>query len=139
MFDAKQGAGQGMIGSIIGEDTTVKGEIKTTGSFRLDGTLEGNVNSAAEVYISAKGTVHGNVEGKNVIVAGQVKGNVASKESVEIKKNGKIFGDISGNRLSVDEGASYRGKVTMGEVKEFAGEEIKEDTFSDKVKEIIGL
>lgn len=134
-----QKGSHGMIGTIIGEDTQVKGEIKSAGSFRLDGSLDGNALVEGEVYIGEKASVKGNVSGKKIVVAGQVNGNVSSAESVEIKKNGKIFGDISGNTLIVNEGASYKGRVTMGEAKNSTGDSSPAEEFSEKVKEIIGL
>lgn len=130
---------QGLIGTIVGEDTQIKGEIRSSGSLRIDGCLDGNADVGGEVYIGEKSAVKGNVSGKKIVVAGQVNGNVSSVESVEIRKNGKIFGDISGNTLIVNEGASYKGRVTMGEAKNMAEDKNPAEEFSDKVKEIIGL
>jgi len=129
----------GMIGTMVGEDTQIKGEIKSSGSFRLDGALDGNASVSGEVYIGENASVKGNVSGQKIVVAGQVNGNVSSVDSVEIKKNGKIFGDISGNTLIVNEGASYKGRVTMGEAKNMPEDKNPAGEFSDKVKEIIGL
>ena len=97
------GKSAGIIGTIIGEDTHIKGEIKSNGSLRIDGLMDGNADVGGEVYIGEKSAVKGNVSGKKIIIAGQVNGSVLSQESVEIKKNGKIFGDISGNTLIVNE------------------------------------
>ncbi len=127
----------GIIETIIGKGASLKGEIETKGSIRVDGTLDGGIAAEQEAMIGESAKVKGNVRGLRVIVAGEVNGNVSAKESVEIKKMGRVFGDISGNTLTVDEGASYKGKVTMGIAKEM--EDDPKDEFSDKVKEIIGL
>ncbi|MFA5097828.1 MAG: polymer-forming cytoskeletal protein [Candidatus Margulisiibacteriota bacterium] len=127
----------GIIETIIGKSASLKGEIETKGSIRVDGTLDGSIAAEQEAMIGESAKVKGNVKGLRVIVAGEVNGNVSAKESVEIKKMGRVFGDISGNTLTVDEGASYKGKVTMGIAKEM--EDDPKDVFSDKVKEIIGL
>ena len=138
IFDTGKKSGvSGIIETIIGQGAHLKGEIETKGSIRVDGVLDGSVTTEQEVIIGESAKVKGNVKGRQVIVAGEVNGNVSAKESVEIKKMGKVFGDISGNSLTVDEGASYKGKVTMGIAKEIL--EDSKDVFSDKVKEIIGL
>jgi len=135
---SKGGSQQSSIGTIIGAEAKVTGQIETKGAVRLDGELSGKIISEGEVYIADKAILKGDVSGRNIIVAGEVKGNVSSGESVEIKKNGKVFGNISGYKLIVDSGASYKGRVTMGEAKDPENEE-DQGTLSDKVKEIIGL
>lgn len=135
---SKSGSQQSSIGTIIGAEAKVTGQIETKGAVRLDGELSGKIISEGEVYIADKAILKGDVSGRNIIVAGEVKGNVSSNESVEIKKNGKVFGNISGYKLIVDSGASYKGRVTMGEAKDAENEE-DQGTLSDKVKEIIGL
>ena len=127
----------GLIEIIIGQGAYLKGEVETKDSIRVDGRLDGSVSAEQEVLIGENSKVKGNVKGRQVIVAGEINGNVIAQESVEIKKMGKVFGDISGNTLTVDEGASYKGKVTMGIAKDMP--EAAEEHFSDKVKEIIGL
>ncbi|MFA5105142.1 MAG: polymer-forming cytoskeletal protein [Candidatus Margulisiibacteriota bacterium] len=136
-FSKVSSAQQGSIGTIIGAEAKVTGRIETKGACRIDGALEGGISSEGEVCIAEKASVKGDVSGKNVIVAGEVTGDVSSVEAVEIKKGGKVAGNIAGNRLIVDEGASYKGRVTMGEARNNPEEESSD--FSEKVKEIIGI
>ncbi len=128
---------QGSIGTIIGAEAKVTGRIETKGACRIDGYLEGGIASECEVCIAEKASVKGDVSGKSIIVAGEVTGDVSSVESVEIKKGGKVSGNIAGTRLIVDEGASYKGRVTMGEARNNTEEESSD--LSEKVKEIIGI
>lgn len=136
IMDFKQGS-QHPISTVIGVETKVIGKIEAKGSCRVDGILEGTLFSDADVYVAEKAEIKGDVKGKNVVIAGQVCGNVFSEESVEIKKGGKVSGDISGMRLLVDEGASYKGKVTMGDAKSLP--ESDDSNLSEKLKEIIGI
>jgi cytoskeletal protein CcmA (bactofilin family) len=48
-----------------------------------------------------------------VIVSGDVNGNISANGGLEITKTGKVFGDIVSDKLIVDEGAIYKGKVTL--------------------------
>lgn len=136
-FSKVSSSQQGSIGTIIGAEAKVTGRIETKGACRIDGSLEGGINSEGEVCIAEKASIKGDVSGKNVIVAGEVAGDVSSADSVEIKKGGKVAGNISGTRLIVDEGASYKGRVTMGEARNNTEEEPSD--LSEKVKEIIGI
>jgi cytoskeletal protein CcmA (bactofilin family) len=136
-FSQSKTGRQGVIETMIGENASLKGELVSPGPIRIDGQIEGSVSSEEEVIIGEKAKVKGNTSGKIIVVAGEITGNVSARESVEIKKQGKVHGDISGNTLIVDQGASYKGKVTMGAAKSEKEEPVRQ--FSDAVKEIIGI
>jgi cytoskeletal protein CcmA (bactofilin family) len=98
--------------SFIGSETLFKGEIKTKGTLRLDGKVQGNVE-ADWCVLSDKAHLKGNVTANGIIVGGHIEGNLTAKETVEVKQKGKVVGDISAGRLMVAEGGFVDGKVTM--------------------------
>ncbi len=98
--------------SFIGVNSIFKGEIKTEGTLRIDGTIEGNVN-ADWVVISEKASLKGDIVAKGIIVGGMVEGNLRAEEIVEIKSKGQVFGDIFANKLSMVEGGMFSGRVSM--------------------------
>ena len=83
------------------------------GSIRIEGSLEGDVVSQGEVFIGEKSCLKANVYGQRVVVAGEVTGNVEAVKGIKICSTGKVYGDISGDRLIVEEGGIYKGKVNM--------------------------
>lgn len=100
--------------SFIGLNSIFKGEVKTEGTLRIDGTIDGNVN-ADWVVISEKASLKGDIVAKGIIVSGRVEGNLKAEEIVEIKSKGQVFGDISANKLSMVEGGIFNGRVSMEE------------------------
>jgi cytoskeletal protein CcmA (bactofilin family) len=98
--------------SFIGLNSIFKGEVKTEGTLRIDGTIDGNVN-ADWVVISEKASLKGDIVAKGIIVSGRVEGNLKAEEIVEIKSKGQIFGDISANKLSIVEDGIFSGRVSM--------------------------
>ncbi len=109
----KKAADYAGINSLIGEETQVKGEIISKGSVRLGGDFEGRIQANGDVLVGEGSTVTGNISGSKVIVSGIVNGNIAAGNGLEITKTGKVYGDISSDKLIVDEGAIYKGKVTL--------------------------
>jgi cytoskeletal protein CcmA (bactofilin family) len=101
------------INSIIGDDTQIKGEIITKGSIRIGGEFEGKIQAHGDVLIGEGSKVTGTVSGAKVIVSGDVNGNISANGGLEITKRGKVYGDIVSDKLVVDEGAVYKGKVTL--------------------------
>lgn len=102
-----------IVNTVIGEDTAIKGTVHSQRSIRVEGSLEGEINSQGEVYIGANSHVKAMVFGRDVVVAGEVVGNIESVKSLVITKTGKVYGDISGDQLIIEEGGIYKGKVNM--------------------------
>ena len=113
IFGKKKPIDYGVVGSIIGEDTEFKGEINTKGSVRVSGRFEGRINAAGDVLVSEGSKVVGSIVGSRVVVSGNINGNILANEGLEITKTGRVYGDITANSLLVDEGAVYKGKVSM--------------------------
>ena len=101
------------VNSIIGDDTQVKGEIISKGSVRIGGEFEGKIQAHGDVLIGEGSSVTGSIAGARVTVSGDVNGNISANSGLEITKTGKVFGDIVSDKLIVDEGATYKGKVTL--------------------------
>ena len=99
--------------NIITDGTLVKGDITATGDFRLDGTLEGNIQLNGKLVIGGSGVVNGNVLCQNANVIGTVNGNLSVKELLSLHASARVRGDILINKLSIEPGATFSGKCRM--------------------------
>src|SRR5512136_417542 len=111
------GKKQPKLETIIGAATTLKGELNTAGTVRIDGTLIGNLN-ADWVIIGENGNIRGDVTAKGMIIGGKVNGNLRSGEIVEIKQKGEVCGEIFTTNLIVMEGAVFEGRSSMQRTQE---------------------
>jgi cytoskeletal protein CcmA (bactofilin family) len=98
--------------SLIGANSSFKGDIDTKGTLRIDGSIEGNVN-ADWVILGEKSSIKGDVSARGIIVGGKIEGNLRAKEIVEIKPKGQVYGDIYTSKLTVIEGGIFEGKSSM--------------------------
>jgi cytoskeletal protein CcmA (bactofilin family) len=98
--------------SLVGAESTFTGNIKTKGTIRIDGTVEGNVE-ADWVVLGDKAVVKGDVSARGVIVGGRVEGNLKVREICEIKNKGEFYGEIITTKLMIAEGAVFDGRSTM--------------------------
>ncbi len=101
------------IETIVGENTVFQGTIKTKGSVRIDGRLEGNIVEASQVIIGTKGYVQGDITAASVIIGGKVNGNITASESIELQPGAQLLGDIHTSTLSIGEGAIFEGHCVM--------------------------
>ena len=99
--------------NIITDGTLIKGDIKASGDFRLDGTLEGNIELNGKLVVGDSGVVNGNVLCQNANIIGTVNGNLSVKELLSLHATARVRGDILINKLSIEPGAMFSGKCRM--------------------------
>jgi cytoskeletal protein CcmA (bactofilin family) len=99
--------------SIISSDCIFTGNLITKVSIKIDGTVEGSINEAKEVFIGKTAKINGDVSSERCIVYGSISGNVFSKDFVEVMSTGSIDGDITTEKIMVEEGACINGMVKV--------------------------
>lgn len=100
----------------IGPETTIKGDIISDGNFRIDGTLEGSINTKGKVVVGEKGLITGDVLCQNADVEGTIKGKLQVTQLLALKATANIHGDILVDKLSIEPGANFTGTCKMGAV-----------------------
>lgn len=98
--------------SFVGINSHFKGDIKSKGTVRVDGTVEGDVE-ADWLILGEKASIRGNVASRGIIVGGKIEGIIHAKEIIEIKNKGQVIGDINTARLTVSEGGLLEGRSSM--------------------------
>jgi cytoskeletal protein CcmA (bactofilin family) len=102
--------------TLIGETITVTGNVSGDEDLTIRGRVEGSVSIAKTLVVEAGGVVKAEVHARNCVISGVVVGNISATESVEITREARMVGDISSPRVIVADGASFRGRIDMGEV-----------------------
>ena len=101
--------------SIIAVGMAVHGDLDSNGTVKVEGTVDGNVATRAQILVAKGGVVQGDLEAREAIVGGTVTGSIRALERVEIQTGAAVDGDITTRRIMVAEGASLNGLVRMGE------------------------
>jgi cytoskeletal protein CcmA (bactofilin family) len=102
--------------TIIGESILISGSLNGDEDLTVRGRVEGTLTLTRTLVVEQTGIVKAEVQVKNCVIAGVVVGNVTASESVEITKEGRMVGDIAAPRVIIVDGASFRGRIDMGEV-----------------------
>ena len=97
----------------INEGTTLKGDISSTGFFRIDGTIEGNVKTPSKVVLGKSGVIIGTLVCENADIEGNFQGNLNVSGTLSIRATGRIEGDVVAGKLSVEPGAVLNASCTM--------------------------
>lgn len=96
--------------SIIGADVEITGTIKSSGSIRLDGKLDGELQCSGNATIGRQATVVGNITAHSVIIEGKLNGNILAADKIEMKAAAEVNGDIKSRRLAVEDGVTFVGR-----------------------------
>jgi cytoskeletal protein CcmA (bactofilin family) len=102
--------------TIIGESILISGSLNGDEDLTVRGRVEGTLTLTKTLVVEPTGIVKAEVQVKNCVIAGVVVGNVTATESVEITREGRMVGDINAPRVIIVDGASFRGRIDMGEV-----------------------
>ncbi len=99
--------------SLLDSQLTVSGDIRTAGSLRIDGRLEGSILEADTVVIGVGARVVGDVQARELVVGGELTGNVVASERVDLQATAIVNGDIATPVVLVQEGGVINGRVQM--------------------------
>ncbi len=99
--------------NILSTGTSLKGDIKSNGDIRIDGTLIGSVNSKGKVVIGPTGNIEGEIICQNADFSGVIKAKIVVTELLLLKATAKITGDIITNKLAIEPGAKFSGTCNM--------------------------
>lgn len=112
--DMQQEKTNGSGATLIGAGTTLKGDIKSNSDLRIDGTVIGNIQSAAKIIIGSSGVVEGDIACNQSDIVGKVSGNVRVKELLQLRGECVITGNLYAGKLQVEPSATFNGQCHMG-------------------------
>jgi len=114
MFGRKERRG-GVIQTLIGDNTRIKGDLRFEGGCHIDGVVDGSViadkDPEAFLSISSEGFVDGSVRVPRVQLDGKVQGDVYASERVELGPTAKVNGNVHYELLEMAAGAEINGKL----------------------------
>lgn len=97
----------------IAEGTRITGEISGSTELLIEGEVDGRIRLDGRVVVGKAGGVRGEITGRSVLIAGRVEGDVKGSERVEVGGTGRLDGDIAAPRVTIAEGAFFKGQVEM--------------------------
>lgn len=99
--------------NLIGKGTVIKGDIVSNGDLRIDGNVNGSIQSSGKVVVGQSGTIEGEVTCQNAELEGEMKVNIAVKGLLSLKQTARFTGEITTIKLAVEPGALFTGTCKM--------------------------
>ena len=125
------------INTIIGKGSAISGNMKVNGFIRIDGDIDGSLETDGNVIVGENARIRGDLTAKSVIIGGIIKGNIKANESVKILADAAVIGDVISRKVQVDGSAlihghciSIKDEVEYGKI---SGEYLQSRAIKEKV------
>src|SRR5713226_3540138 len=105
-------------GARLGASIQIRGEVTGTEDLQIDGIVEGPISlKGHELIVGSTAQLTSEIHAGEVIAYGKVVGNIHARGRVDIKKDGSIIGDIDSARISIEDGAHFKGRIEIDPTK----------------------
>jgi cytoskeletal protein CcmA (bactofilin family) len=102
----------------LGSSLIVRGQISGDEDLQIDGKVEGPVSLRGHrLTVGRTAELNSEINAGEVVVYGKIAGNLLVRDRVEIKKGGDVIGDIVTARISIEEGAEFKGRIEIDRAK----------------------
>lgn len=116
MARGRKESGEERIMSIVGPGMTVVGDCKSTGAIRVEGVVDGTIQSDKGVVIGKGACVNGDVTSQDGVVAGTVNGVLRVEGRLEFHATGIVDGELHAGLLQLEEGGKINGAIKIGQM-----------------------
>jgi cytoskeletal protein CcmA (bactofilin family) len=102
----------------LGSSLQIKGHITGTEDLQIDGKVDGPISLRGHgLTVGPAAQLTSEIHAREVVVYGNVIGNVHARDRVDVKTDGSVIGDISTARISIEDGAHFKGRIEIDPTK----------------------
>jgi cytoskeletal protein CcmA (bactofilin family) len=100
--------------AVIGPGIHINGDISGDENLLVEGKVDGKIRlKAHQVDIGQGGQVNADITAKVIKIAGEVRGDITGSEKVVISSSGNVHGNIVAPRMTLEDGAIFKGSIDM--------------------------
>ncbi|MDP6377316.1 MAG: polymer-forming cytoskeletal protein [Pseudomonadales bacterium] len=100
--------------AVIGLSIRITGKITGAENLVIAGSVQGEISLLDnDVTVSEPGNIQANINAKVIRVDGEVQGDLSGGENVIISNTGKVNGNIVSPRVTLEDGALFKGSIDM--------------------------
>ena len=98
---------------MIGPSITIRGNVSGDEDLTVEGRIEGNVRLSKSLTVAPEAEIVAEIEAQTVTVGGRIAGEITANERLAVENGAVVIGDVSTPRLVIEDGAQFKGRVTM--------------------------
>lgn len=98
---------------MLGKTVRIRGEITAEEDVFIDGQVDGKIELTKNLTIGRNAEVQADVQALNIAISGKFQGTVLAAGRVEIDESATVVGNVTTNRVSIADGAFFKGSIEM--------------------------
>ena len=100
--------------AMIGPSIEIKGSLSGGEDLIVEGRVEGKIELAEHsVTIGTSGRIKADIQGRNIVVMGEVEGNLFGSEQIILRQSSTVRGNLVSPRVSLEDGSNFKGSIDM--------------------------
>jgi cytoskeletal protein CcmA (bactofilin family) len=100
--------------AVIGPSINIDGDVRGDEDLLIEGEVSGTVQlKNNSLTIGPQGKVRADVYAHSIYVDGYLEGDLFGSERVHIRKSAQVKGNVTSPRVSVEDGAKFKGAIEM--------------------------
>ena len=97
------------INTLIGAGSKCTGNMSVSGFVRIDGDLDGDIETTGRIIIGESARVFGNIRAKQVMIGGVVLGNVIAEQAAILFSTATVIGDLVSPKVQMEQNVVFHG------------------------------
>lgn len=97
------------INTLIGAGSKCTGNINVAGFVRIDGDLEGDIETKGRIIVGETARILGNINAKQVLVGGLVLGNIVAEQAATLFSTATVIGDLIAPKVQIEQDVVFQG------------------------------
>ena len=119
------------INTIIGLGSAVSGDVHANGFIRVDGDIDGNLESTGNIIVGDKARINGSITALSIVIGGIVLGDIYAPNGIKLLSSSAVIGNITTKNLEIEENVIFHGHcIALKNDEEFA---VAEERFSNEI------
>lgn len=113
MLKARKKTDLNQTDTLIGQETSMEGQLRSKASTRIDGRIKGDIECEGDCIVGERGHAESNVRARHISIAGKVIGDVFTEGTLTILSTGSLHGNCEAATLIIEEGGVFNGTSSM--------------------------
>jgi cytoskeletal protein CcmA (bactofilin family) len=100
--------------TVLSEGSKFVGKANVAGTFRVEGSAEGTIETADTLVVGSTGGVQAEVQVRRAVVNGRFQGKINAREGVEFQSGSHVDADVKAKNMVMEDGVRFRGNCEIG-------------------------
>lgn len=95
--------------TILGEGSFFANEVKINGNVRIQGDVDGNIETKGNIFIGEKSRIKGDIIASSAEIFGVVIGDITADKGVTIHSSATVIGDVFAKKVQIEDKSIFNG------------------------------